>query len=326
MEIRGMRPLRNWRLGLAAAAVCVLATAQSASADFNFAPTGNVAVGGVNPGVLNVQAFNFAAGNAIAVGAVPLAIGKTFTFDFQTHLTGFTGVNAPSVVPGLNSTYYITEVGTLSETVTGITVNADGSQTATFALNAGAANNRISIFFNTGPWSNTNDATGNGFVTATSVEIARLNPTSFINSSFINQSPPKALVPFNPSNATDTRLAIQGNGATGINNSVTTYLPNFFQPPTGTPTLVSSIFNSNLSSFFDAVPPSALFRNLITSATFAPVTGPVNGQAPGPDFQLQVSGYTESFTVVPEPASVTLMGLGLVGVVAFARRNRTQAA
>ena len=320
----GRSAVKSSLLALAVTAAGLLGSVRSVSADtFQFNPSG---VGTT----YSINGLGFGPGNALAVNAIPLTVGSTFQVYFQTHLTSLSGPNAPNFVPGLNGTpgaapFQITEVATLSETVTNISTTAAGT-TATFHLNAGAGD-QIAIYYN--PAVVFNDAAGTGFTAG--LKIATLSPTSFTSSNFTDQTAGGGVAtqPFNTTGAGNglTATSHVGAGTTGINNDVSSYNPAFFQPPTGSPTLVSSIFNSNLAAPFGAVSPSLLFTNPISSVVFAPNIGTVNGGT-GPDFQLQVSGFTQSFTAVPvpEPASVTLMGLGVVGALVVVRRQRAKVA
>jgi len=311
--------------------------AASAQADtIGFDPDG---AGILNP-TYQINGLGFGAGNVLAKGAIPLTVGSTFQVYFQTHLTSLTGPTAPPATPGLNQTFQITEVGTFTERVESITATPTGT-VATFSL-ANTANDRINIYFNNAV--TFNDAAGTGFTDGR--VIASLDPTSFTSSQFTNASGPNLNAPlrqFNQTGAGNGTLAqsVQGTGSTGINNGVLSYDPLFFNPPTGNPRLVSSIFNANLSAIFDAVSPSLRFRDPNATpgvlGTILPVIGPnspgtgagaINGQT-GPDFQFQVSGFTQSFSAVPEPGTVTMavMGFGFFGVGSFvARRRRLRAA
>lgn len=321
MKNRGKRAIKASLLALAVTAAGLLGSVQSAMADaFTFNPTG-----GASTPTYTINGLGFGAGNALAVNAIPLTVGSTFQVYFQTHLTSLTGPTAPASVPGLNSSYQITEVATLTEQVASITTGPTGT-TANFTLIPGA-NDRISIYYN--PAVVFNDAAGTGFTAG--LQIAQLSPSNFTGSSFLDKTAGggAGTVMFNQTGA-GNGLGAQshvGSGSTGINNGVTSYNPAFFQPPTGNPTLTSSIFNSNLAAPFDAVSPSVLFTNPITSVSFPANIGAVNGQS-GPDFQLQVSGFTQSFSAapVPEPASVTLMGLGVIGALVVVRRQRAKVA
>ncbi len=312
--------LSRLSFGLAVALGVSLAPAAKADPIF-FNPTGDGAAS-----TFNVTGLGFGPGNALAVGAITpgvgLVLGQQFTLLFQTHLTSLVGPNAPASVPGLNTTFQITEVASFTETVTSIMTGPNGT-TATFALVPNAAN-RISIFQNNAVVFN--DAAGTGFAVGT--EIARLNPNNLISSSFTDNTANQGLTQFNRTGAGNgtTFLSTQGSGSTNLSSAVVSVNTAFFQ----TPMLASSLLNSNLTSVFDSVAPSLLFdSNFAATPTVAPRNGPINGRS-GPDFQIQVSGFTQSFTTaaVPEPASVAMTVLGLAGAglgSVAARRRQAKA-
>ena len=239
------------RITMAAAlAACLCPSAQAGL--ITFAPQGS--------GTTYVTSgFGFGGGNALAVSAVPLSVGSTFTLYYQSHLTSLVGVNA---VTGLNTAFQITEVAALKEVVTSLVPNGAGGTTATFALVPGAGN-VVSIYENNAV--TFNDSTGAGFHDGTL--IASLNPTSFTLSQFATSA---GLQTYNstglPGDSPTSGMAVIGTGSTGINLGVTSSLSNFFitQP------LVSSIFNSNLASAFDTVAPSTTFFNPVTSREHHP--------------------------------------------------------
>jgi len=305
--------LTQLSLGLAVAlGACLAPSAQADPILFN--PTGDGPVS-----TFNITGLGFGPGNALARNAITpgagLIVGTTFQLDFQTHLTSLVGPNAPAAVPGLNSTFQITEVATFTEVVTGITTTASGT-TATFAL-VPSASNRINIYENNAVVFN--DAAGTGFTAGT--VIASLNPNRLISSQFTDTTALNGTTRFNQTGAgnnSGTGQTNQGSGSTNLSSAVTSSLSNFFvsQP------LVSSLLNSNLSSVFDSVSPSLQFTDLTTGTTFAPRIGATNGVS-GPDFQIQVAGFVQSFAV-PEPASVAMTVFGLVGagLGSFAARRR----
>ncbi len=300
----------------AIAAVSLAAIAPAAHAAISFNPTG-----GTTTPTYTINGLAFGPGNLLDIGAVPFTVGSTFTAEYQTHLTALSGPSAPASVPGLNSTFQITEVASFVESVSQISTSASGT-TVTFALTP-SKNDQVSIYYN--PAVVFNDAAGTGFNVGTI--IASLTPTSFVSAKFTDATlgGGEPTTAFNQTGAGNglTAQADQGAGSQNVTSSVVSYNPAFFQPPSGTPTLVSSSMNLNVSSVFDAISPSLLFTNPVTGAPTVPNIGGTNGQS-GPDFQLQTSGVTQSFTTtaVPEPASAAVVALAAVAGLSRRRRAR----
>lgn len=320
----------KWRTVLSAVAALGITLASSAqAANITFNPTGGASIGGSNPGDIAIDGLNFAPGNALSVGAIVPATGSVTTSPFtvivQTHLDSLTLTNGQTFVPaGLNTNYQITEVATFQEQVD--TAHSTPAN-AIFSLvpNSG----KFNIYFN--PAVTYNNSAGTGFTDGT--VILTKTPTSFNGANFTDTTKLNgaSLTSFNQTSSpyppSPTATADRGAGAASINLAVNSSDSHFFQPPGGQPLLSTSINASNEQSFFDVVPPSVLFTNLVTNTTLGPNIGSNNGTS-GPDFQFQVSGITESFNVVPEPASLSmaLTALGIVPLAAWqVRRRRTKA-
>jgi len=330
MDIRGKRALRASLLALAATAASLLGSAQSANAQtqFNFSPSGT----GVG---LPTTGLQFAAGSALVLNtsggnpAIPLTDGETFTLLYQTHLVGLIGQSNAAFNTAIG-TGQVTEVAILTEVA-----HVSGT-TATFTL-APTGPQQVSIYAN--PTAVFNDAAGTGFVTtpangfATGREIATLTPQGAgYQSAFTTFSGLQTFNQTNPAQGTaagTATTAINGGGFTQFNNTVVQTNPLFFNPPTGIPPGVNSTIGSSLNSVFNTgVAPSLQFTNPISLATFAALVGQPSGTngITGPDLELRVDGFTQGFAAVPEPASMTLMGLGVVGALAVVRRTRARVA
>src|SRR5262245_52044612 len=119
--LSGKKAARQRRLGLE----CLEDRAVPAS--FQFDPDG--------PGPLApmlIDSLDFFPGAALADNAVPANAGQTFQLYYQSNLSGVidpTGVG--STPPGLNATFEITVVASLTEVVTSV---APGGAPATFQL------------------------------------------------------------------------------------------------------------------------------------------------------------------------------------------------
>ena len=163
-----------------------------------------------------------------------------------------------------------------------------------------------------------NDAAGTGFTDGT--KIATLTPTSFTASNFLDshhggrrpqrescdvQHDDFGFLGNNQAAPASIRRGqrLHGHQPNAVAAPHWLQRPSFFQPPGGTPTLVASVFQSNLAAPFGSQQsPSLLFTSPITLATVAPNIGPnspatINGVLPAGthDLQLAVAGITQSF-------------------------------
>jgi len=326
------------RISLAMALVAGLGSTVKADL-INFNPTGGATtLGGFNPGTFSISSLNFGSGDSVSIGAITpgvgLTVGSTFQLFYQTKLVS---VNTPSggvFLNGLNATngYQITEVSTFRETVTAITVGPTGT-TATITLSP-TGPNTTKIYFQdlAAPGAvAANAITGQGYNQGTVIltKTVNGNTSNFTDST---RGGGTGTAPLNQSGGGDyaTNTTDQGTGSSTLNLAVGPYLSNFFL----TPNLIASTFSTNLVVPFKDIAPSTAFNDPNAPVGSAPtiipnIGGPTgNNGTTGTDFLLQISGATESFTAVPEPASVAMTLIGFVGVGAgsvIARRRQAQA-
>jgi hypothetical protein len=298
----------GWRWMVAAIALLGIGLVTPAQADtILFNP-----LGGGAAGALSVGSFNWSAGTAVAVGGIPFTVGATFTALYETALAG---VNSPTgtgiALPGLNSTYQITEVATLSEKVLSFSTAPDGTVTAVIGLSGGPTN--VQIFQSPIGGSPTyNFVTGAGFTSGTLIYSATVTGDS---TRYVDNTSTVGTTNLNKFTAGDyaTTTTNQGQGTTEIFMKTTTQNTSFFVSPS----IVTSIFSGGTTAPFTRQAPASMFWNGVV-----PNPGSNNGTS-GPDFLFQVDAASQSFAV-PEPTSVAmgLTALAILPMVTWGLRKR----
>jgi hypothetical protein len=258
-----------------------------------------------------IGGLDFAPGNALAVSALPLSVGKTFQLDYQATLAGLispTGIDFSP--PGLNSTYQITAVASFTEVVTSLSAN---NSVATFALApTQSPNSFFELYFN--PAVIADNLAGTGFNSGTLILSGKLNPTIANSSNFamaLDASGNPVIQPldlFNPSNYPG-QLTVTGVGSALFNADATSFDPAFFLTP-----VVQFGFNTSTSVPFQTTDPSMLFVGAPGGAapTVVPNRGAINGST-GPDFQFQADA-NESFTAAAPAINIVKKTNGQVAL------------
>jgi hypothetical protein len=275
----------------------------------------------------NIGTFNYSAGNAVAASALPLTVGDTFQLYFQARLSSVQNDLNQTLVPtGLNTAYEVTVVGSLTEVVTSVSGGPPAS--ATFALAAAQTpNSFIEIWQHAGLTSN--PLAGTGFNTGTRILLATPNAAIPNSGNFSFASPqPGTLPPFDSFGVNNYPgvTSVVGSGSANITGSVNTLNAAFFPNATFNTVNFSPIGNATP---FTLVDPSHLFAALANGVApaFVPNIGTVNGAPPGggggPDFQFQAITQN-GFGTIPEPASISLLSMGGVGLLIFGWRKRNQ--
>lgn len=300
--------------------------------------TSGVAVGG------NAAISNFSTGS-----------GPT-TFDILTHarLTATSDQQGnPNTPAGLNTTYEITMVARFQERVTSVS-----GTTATFAT-TGTGPTFLEIFY--GVPRDSIDVSGSGFNNGDVILRGTTVPAGITGSFTVTNSTPVRLDQFNTDDYPG-QLTVTGRGdneALPVGGITTD--PAFFRTPLATMGITFNNISQALP--FNTVNPSDCFTQNASGVPvvgpamavsppqpcapihilgpysantpdafggLVPVTGPVNGLfgGGGPDFVFQTDyNAAVSPAQLPEPGSLALFGMGLLGLSlgAFRRRRAKQA-
>jgi len=253
----------------------------------------------------DVTAFDwaeFGSGVAIGVGpfGTPLTIGQSFEFLYQSNLVNLDGAVPTGLVTtanggtlGGNSDFQFTVVSRIQETV--IDFSAVGNvQTAVFAPTGGT----ISIFYDDGLLANTQADTSSGTGFDDGIEIARFTLTGGI-SNFT------AVIDADPS----------GSGSAQLDFAVTAVLD--FVDPAFLEGLLGAVMDLHFDSNLNFPPGTSLAGAFhVGGSGFYP-----DHTVQFEDIVFKVDGSNTFTTQVPEPATLGLLGAGLLGLCLALRRR-----
>lgn len=265
----------------------MLLCATTAYADFWTGSVYNNSLGAFVPNIMGLDWSSSGSGliQGLASGSAP-QVGQNVDFLYQASLVGVTGpLGNPVAFPGLNTSFEYTVVAKLPETIISVTEPTPGVFSTVIKTNPGGE----FAIYNQMP-NDSNVPTGTGFNNGTRVVMGTINPgqiTTFTSTSF---SP------------------LTGIGSTILEGLVTSIDPLFFNP-------AITIFDFRFEGTVNAPPldsTTASFFDGNDGFAVTPVTA---------DGTLVKTDGSSKFSVVPEPSTFLLLGIGLLGVAGYTRKK-----
>ena len=273
-----------------------------------------------------VDLLDFKPGNALSVGGGGIATGSTVQLLYQANL-GLTSLGGIST--SLTCSFgasCLTAVAGFQETATVTSTATTTNASFTLGGTAGPLPSATNFFYiyakPTGAAVNAGkDLAGKGFASGILILSGYISQVS--SSNFTTDRSTELFDQFGGDNY-GGKKTIVGSGATDLTVTITSSSMDYF-PGLNASGLAFSFFNTSTVTPFKQVDPSQRFSsNGLLDGDLAPVLGTPNGfTGPGgttADFQLQADG-NQSFFAVPEPGTITLVGMALAGL-GFIRRRR----
>jgi hypothetical protein len=277
-------------------------------------------------GAIEIDALDQAPGNALAQDiTVNTAFpGQQFTLNYQANLAAANLAGNQVFAQGDNGNFF-TFAAVFGEQVDfAFGIPGVTPVTLLFSEAAGYPLNAFNMYATASAGS---DLSGQGFTTGTLILSGHMVDL-FENFTFPSTNPASA-VPLDQTNDNDYPgvTTLSGIGNANIVIQIDYADQGYFPGMNTGGTLTFAITNTSIFAPFTAADPSAAFSsNAVANADIPGVssTDPINAWS-GPNTVLNADANT-SFTVtqVPEPGLMTLLGMGMLGIVVQRRRAQNR--
>jgi hypothetical protein len=313
------------KLSLVTLAVLGAIAASAAQADtFTFDPDGaSPAMGAITNGALIDQA----PGNALSVNgnqAVKNFIAKSgstsFTTYYQSNLSAIQAADTTNLFSNGSGGNFFTFTAGFGENVT----SAASNGSATFAFDAANTVNYFNMYATS---SIANNLSGAGFASGTLILTGHV--VSIPSSSFtVSSTAPVNLDQSPNGNDWGAQKTVSGSGSSDITFQIDSADVSYFPDLLTGSTITLSFLNTSLVDPFKQIDPSKCLNTDSSTCTAGGIAGNLGatngslGTDGGPDFQFQADANQSVRRTVPEPATIALLGLGLLAIGVGSSRRK----